>query len=120
MQPIPCAHCAINFMRTTPNPEAPKLCNSCLIKEERRNPKMNENLDVISVLIKLPRKIHHDIEESCINQGVDLTKYFLNLYEYANECKTNDIIHNRAPLAVPEKCDTQEDKKENYSRKKGR
>ena len=80
MPPIPCAHCGNNFMRTTTDPEAPKLCNNCAVREERRAPKMEEKKDTIDILIKCPKKDYAEIEEICINTGVDVTKYFMNLH----------------------------------------
>lgn len=84
MTPVPCHHCGYNFMRTTMDPEYPRLCNNCLVREDLRNidkGKKMEN-DVIHVVIKCPVGIHKDIEEYCLNNGVDLTTYFLNLHRF--------------------------------------
>lgn len=82
MPPIPCSHCAVNFMRTTTDPEAPLLCNNCLVREERRNPKGGKRMeDTVNILIVCPRSIHIEIEEHCISQGIDFSKYFLGLHE---------------------------------------
>jgi hypothetical protein len=82
MNPIPCAHCGNNFMRPTIDPEAPKLCNNCLIREEKRNPPKKENMEqTIDIKIKCPISVHNYIEEYCLNNGIDLTKYFLSLHE---------------------------------------
>lgn len=86
MPPIPCAHCGGNFMRTTTDPEAPKLCNNCLLREEKRNPRKEEIMqDIVEILIKCPRDTQIEIEEYCINQGMDFTKYFLSLHETFKE-----------------------------------
>lgn len=81
MSPLPCAHCAMNFMRTNLDPDAPKLCNNCIVREELRNPKKGEPMETVEILIKCPKKIHAQIEEFCIARGKDYSKYFLNLHE---------------------------------------
>ena len=82
MSPIPCAHCGANFMRPTPDPEAPKLCNNCLVREEKRNPTKKEPMEqTIDIKITCPIKIHNEIEEHCINNGITLSKYLLSLHE---------------------------------------
>lgn len=80
MPPIPCAHCGNNFMRPTIDPEAPKLCNNCSVKEEKRNPQTKVNMDTVDILVKCPKDVQVEIEELCINQGVDFTRYFLELH----------------------------------------
>ena len=80
MNPIPCAHCAVNFMRTTMDPSAPKLCNSCLLHEERRNPKKGEKMETVDILIRCPRQTQIEIEEFCITMGLTFSEYFLKLH----------------------------------------
>lgn len=84
MPPIPCAHCGNNFMRTTLDPEAPKLCNNCSVKEEKRNPKPKEKMSTIDILIKCPREVQIEIEEYCITHGMDFNRYFLELHARRN------------------------------------
>jgi hypothetical protein len=79
MQPIPCAHCGNNFMRHNLDPELPRLCNNCEIREEKRNPK-EKKMETIDIIITVPCKDHIAIEEYCINHGMDFSKYFLDLY----------------------------------------
>lgn len=81
MQPIPCSHCGFNFMRQTTDPEAPRLCHSCKIREEKRSPTKKETMKTIDIVIKCPVLIQAEIEEYCMNNGMDFTRYFLNLYE---------------------------------------
>lgn len=82
MHPVPCSHCGYNFMRSSTDPEAPKLCNSCLLRETTRNPKkkaiMEKNIDI---KITCPLSVHNEIEEYCLNNGIDLNKYFLSLHD---------------------------------------
>ena len=80
MHPVPCSHCGNNFMRPTIDPEAPKLCNNCSVREEKRNPKKVDKMTKIGILIQCPQDVHVEIEELCINRGIDLTKYFLDLH----------------------------------------
>ena len=69
-------------MRPTPNPEAPKLCNNCLVREEKRNPTKKETMDqTIDIKITCPINIHNEIEEHCINSGINLSDYFLSLHK---------------------------------------
>lgn len=79
MQPIPCNHCGYNFMRHNLEADAPRLCNSCDVRENQRNPK-GKKMETIGILIQCPRDEHIVIEELCINQGIDLTRYFLELH----------------------------------------
>lgn len=83
MNPIPCAHCGVNFMRPTMDPEAPKLCNNCSLREEKRHPTKGKPMDTVDILIKCPIETHIEIEEICINNGGDFSKYFLGLHEKA-------------------------------------
>lgn len=81
MQPIPCAHCGNNFMRTTIDPEAPRLCNSCDLRENIRNPKKEIKMDTIDIVITVSKQDQIEIEEFCINEGLDFSEYFMNLHE---------------------------------------
>jgi len=87
MPPIPCSHCGNNFMMPTNNLEAPKLCNNCIIREDRRTNKGEKKMDIVSILIECPREIQVEIEEICINQGVNFTQYFLGLHD----CTTREL-----------------------------
>ena len=87
MNPIPCAHCATNFMRKTNDPEAPKLCNNCLVREEIRNPSKIKKVETMDILIKCPIEIQAEIEEYCINQGIDFSKYFISLHQTSMDRK---------------------------------
>lgn len=79
MHPIPCSHCGYNFMRPTNDPEAPKLCNSCLVREEKRCPKKEVFMKTIDIVIKCPIDTHSMIEEYCMNKGISFSQYFLSL-----------------------------------------
>lgn len=97
MPPIPCAHCGSNFMRPTNDPEAPKLCNNCLVREEKRNPTKKENMEAtIDIKICTPVHIHNEIEEYCINNGINLSQYFLSLHE------TFKTKNEELPSEIPE------------------
>lgn len=105
MHPIPCNHCGNNFMRPTLDPEAPRLCNNCTIREEKRNPKKAETMSTVDILIKCSREEQIEIEEICINQGIDFSRYFLELHhgsqaviEAARECKGGDIPEGEEPM----------------------
>lgn len=41
-------------------------------------------MDTIGILIQCPKDEHIVIEELCINRGIDLTKYFLELHYESN------------------------------------
>lgn len=99
MHPIPCAHCGTNFMLHTLDPEAPHLCNSCLIKEEKRNPTKGKQMDTIGIVINCPRKDQNEIEEICLAQGKDFTRYFLELH-YASQAAVE--LMNEATNQKPE------------------
>jgi hypothetical protein len=95
MPPIPCAHCGVNYMRHTNDPNDPKLCNNCVVREERRAPKMKEKLETIDVLIKCPKHVYTEIEEICINTGINATKYFLHLHSTNGPKVKNPVVLER-------------------------
>lgn len=80
MHPIPCSHCGTHFMRRNLHPDAQKLCNTCEIKEEKRNPKGDKTVEYVNILIKCPFVVHKEIEEKCISEGIDLSQYFMGLH----------------------------------------
>lgn len=84
MPPIPCAHCGNNFMRPTNDPEAPKLCNNCIVREETRKIKGETKMQTIKIEIDCPVSTYPEIEEFCINKGISVTKYFLDLHSQKN------------------------------------
>ena len=93
MQPVPCNHCGYNFMRKNLDPDAPKLCNSCEVRENIRNPQGNK-MDTIGILIQCPKDEHIIIEELCINEGIDLTRYFLDLHHASQVFKGQEYKEN--------------------------
>ena len=130
MQPIPCAHCGFNFMRQTIDPEAPKLCHNCALREERRSPTKKETMKTIDVVIKLPVGIQAEIEEYCINQGMDFSKYFLSLHHFFAEnseaCKgapkfsAQEVLVDPKPSGKPDFVTTKkemDEKSKTYSTK---
>lgn len=67
-------------MRPTLDPESPRLCNNCAVREELRTPKKVNTMETVDILITCPRQIQINIEEYCINQGIDFSRYFLDLH----------------------------------------
>jgi hypothetical protein len=60
----------------------PKLCNNCLVREENRKPTKKETMEsTIDIKITAPVHIHNEIEEYCINNGMNLSQYFLSLHD---------------------------------------
>lgn len=109
MPPIPCAHCGHNFMRTTLDPEAPKLCNNCIVREGNRQQKKEDKMDTVDILIKCPKDIQIEIEELCINVGIDFTKYFLQLHKENMQLKydlmnppNGDVLLETTPPSKPD------------------
>lgn len=94
MNPVPCSHCGYNYMRHTTDPEAPRLCNSCDVREQKRNPPRDTKMQNIDILIKVPQEEYVKIEEYCINNGIDSTKYFLQLH-YAEVSKFLDTEEHK-------------------------
>lgn len=84
MNPVPCAHCGYNYMRHNNEPEALRLCNSCDVREQKRNPPGEKKMDTIDILVKCPKNVYTEIEEICINSGTNPSDYLINLH-YA-EC----------------------------------
>lgn len=90
MQPVACIHCGYNYMRRTTEPDAIRLCNSCEVRENLRNPKKEDKMQHIEILIKIPQADYVKIEEVCINEGKNASRYFLELH-YANEAITEEM-----------------------------
>ena len=78
--PIPCAHCGTNFMRRDLDPDAPKLCNTCVIKDQQRNPKGEQKMANVNLLIECDRATQIEIEELCTNRGLSLSGYLIGLH----------------------------------------
>lgn len=101
MHPIPCSHCGNNFMRRNLDPDAPKLCNNCEVREEKRNPKKEDKMTAhVNILIKCPIPEHREIEEHCINEGIDMTKYFMELHYGMKSCKEEIMKVSNHPRPV--------------------
>lgn len=81
MSPIPCAHCGTNFMRRDLDPEAAKICNNCSIREQTRiSNQGKKDMSKVQLLIEVDRPTQIEIEEICLNEGVSLSEYVLNLH----------------------------------------
>lgn len=78
MQPTPCLHCGYNYMRKTENDDL-RLCNSCEVRENIRNPK-EKKMETVDILVKCPTDTYRDIEEKCINLGTNPSDYLMTLY----------------------------------------
>lgn len=100
MPPVPCAHCGVNFMRPLPDADVPKLCNTCLLRDQKTVPRKEENMDTVEILIKCPRKDQIEIEELCVNQGIDFSRYFLELH-YGSQAAIEEmktLTENHRPM----------------------
>lgn len=80
MGPIPCQHCGFNFMRA--NQDAPKLCNNCLLRDQRRNNSKKDETKggTIDIIIKCSPREHAEVEEYCVREGIDFSRYFLEAH----------------------------------------
>jgi hypothetical protein len=75
MNPVPCRNCGYNFMRTTEEIRKDfRHCHNCKKKEDKP---MGE----VQILVKCPQKIHAEIEEICINKGIDFSEYFISMHK---------------------------------------
>lgn len=82
MTPVPCHHCGYNFMRSSMNPEEPRLCNSCMVRENLRNVDKVKKMEdkIVHIVIECPLDIHKKIEEYCLSNGKSYSQYFLELH----------------------------------------
>jgi hypothetical protein len=70
-----------------------RLCNSCLLRENTRTKKPKENnMDEVKIVITMPRKLQMQIEEFCINQGIDFSKFFIDRCGLAEEANNENAI----------------------------
>lgn len=77
-----CKFCGINFMQHSTIIEIidKQLCNTCLYREEIKNSKKKEIMsETINMIITIPKKMHAEIEEFCMNKGISFSEYFLEL-----------------------------------------
>ena len=86
MAPIPCSHCGTNFMKSSQDPEAPKLCNNCIVLEQRRAVPTKPKSSGIGMIIQCPLEAHAQIEEICASQGMSYTQYFMKLHDANMSC----------------------------------
>jgi hypothetical protein len=94
LPPIPCAHCGVNFMRQSIDPEAPKLCNTCVIRDQQRNPKkVVQTMEKTKLLIEVDRKTQVEVEEICINEGISMSDYFMRIHHEAR-CKSYPTVES--------------------------
>jgi hypothetical protein len=80
MPPKPCGDCGINFMKVAEE----KLCHTCIRKEKERENKYKKeyvNMDLIRINIEMDKKTQAEIEEICINDGINFSDYFLELHK---------------------------------------
>jgi hypothetical protein len=84
MSPRPCGRCGLNFMPTGTGDNIGRLCNSCLHKIERKKTKKTEESPMTNVQLKvdLPREVHIEMEEICINKGINFSQYVIKLHQY--------------------------------------
>jgi len=85
MHPVPCQNCGTLFMKHNPNDPESKNCNNCVKKGEKA-------MTGVQMLITVSPKEQVEIEEYCVNAGVSISDYFLDLHrsnmnveEYINE-----------------------------------
>lgn len=80
--PTVCNWCGHQYMPHTIDPNAPKLCNNCINRQPNTTKKRDTFMsdETVIILINCPKKAHEDIEEFCMRNGVDLTTFFMNLY----------------------------------------
>ena len=81
-------------MMHTTDINAPHLCNNCLVKELIRNPKKEDKMSTVDILVKCPQEVYADIEEHCINNAVDISTYLLNLHKEKKTDVLEDIENN--------------------------
>lgn len=85
MPPVPCFHCGTNFMRISNDPEASRLCNNCMVLEQKRTPKEVIKSDTIGITIQCSRGVHAEVEDICVNNGWTYSDYFSKLHSKRNE-----------------------------------
>ena len=90
----PCRHCGFNFMSADLNPDAKNLCNNCQLREPKPKKSEKNMSDEVKIIINFPRKDQIEIEEICINQGINFSDYFLILHR-ANKNKEILSMQNK-------------------------
>ena len=116
--PIPCAHCGTNFMRRDLNPESPKLCNTCELKEKNKPKPKEKNMTEVQMLITIDRKTQIEIEEHCVNHGISISTYVMTLHRTFGKLKDleKDLDH-RVRNSLPQDMKKFHDKFESLAQK---
>ena len=96
MPVLPCGHCGLNYMRNVNAHECEKLCNACMIREEKRNPKKEIKMKMITISIQCTTEIQNEIEEFCMANGFNFSEYFLKLH-----CEYLSSLQGRRPRTAP-------------------
>jgi hypothetical protein len=118
--PMPCAHCGMNFMFHNLDKEASKLCNNCVVREDLRTNKKKGNMQKnINILISCPEQDQKEIEEYCMQNGIDYSRYFLELH-YSNQIALEEMkkISRQPRQPVMGKTEIVEDKNDKKKVKK--
>ena len=99
--PIPCNHCGYNFMRTTLDPDAPKLCHSCKLREEIRTKEVKKMSD-FKLMIDCDKETASQVEEICLKNNKNFSDYFLGLHidfmKTQESDKSNDFDVEEKPI----------------------
>lgn len=105
LAPIPCAHCGTNFMRRSIDPDAPKLCNNCEVKElNKKQSKGETKMESVKLLIECPRKSQIEIEEHCTRQGLSISTYLIGLHDAHMQFVSElDVEEPKAPTHTPQR-----------------
>lgn len=101
---MPCIHCGYNYMRRTTEPDSIRLCNSCEVRENIRNPQ-GKKMETVGILIQAPKEVQIEIEEYCIANGKDFNQYFLDLH-YASKGMARTETGNLSTDEVKEESKT--------------
>lgn len=112
--------------------DAPRICNSCVIKEKKRTNQGDIPVSEMQIIIKCSQEEHAKIEELCVNKGINYSDYFMGLHQL-NIQESFQVPEVKGKVHVEvcygdksqesqeeEKCEIEEEKEENKSAKRGK
>jgi len=67
-------------MRRDLEPDAPRVCHSCITKEKQRKKPKEISMNTMQFIVKCTQEEHAHIEETCMNQGKNYNEYFIGLH----------------------------------------
>jgi hypothetical protein len=81
-------------MRKTIDPEAPKICDACKIRDDDRKKGEKKVSNKTKILIECDPHTQAEVEEYCMIIGKNFSEYFLDLHEKRKISELSIMLNN--------------------------